>query len=553
MAAPLPSPTDLAAFRSLRSIDDLAKLLGTSRRRLFFHLYSPGRPHYRFFKIAKASGSDRLIASPPKLVALFQHKLLSCLTAIVIPKSPVHGFTSRRSVATNAKQHVPSRLVLNIDLLDFFPSVHFGRVKGLFAKRPFNFPNEVATVLAQIFCVNGSLPQGASTSPIISNLICRGLDRDLEAFGRKNACVYTRYADDITISTARNHFEPAVIDVMPTLQNRSPILGVELQQIFTKHDFRINTAKTRVRTFHERQEVTGLIVNEKVNVPREFVRNIRAILHDCETRGLPAANARFQGTLDRKSRKGSPPPLLAHVRGKLDYLRMVRGRYDELYVKLAVRAHAITPMYNYGIPVAEHLAMKHHVLANAIWIVLGKDANGTNVVQGTAFSLDGVGIISARHVFNNPCANGYSVHRWEIFKPSAPTQLFRVNGFRDHTSLDLTIIDLRAPHSFCLIAAETSARSGDSLIVAGYPQWLTLADRLAAARCEAIQTRTISGVRFVLTNAYIREGNSGGPILDGNGHVVAVALYDGLNISTPNAGIEISHLADILTAPRRSV
>lgn len=465
----------------------------------------------------------------------------------------MHGFTIDRSVATNAKQHVLSRLILNIDLLDFFPSIHFGRVRGIFANRPFNFPNDVSTILAQICCVNGSLPQGAPTSPLLSNLICRGLDRDLQRFARKNACEYTRYADDITISTKEDHFDVAVVEVMPTLQSRSPTLGVELRQIFTRHDLRINSTKTRVRSFHERQDVTGLVVNKKVNVPRKFVRNIRAIIYDCERRSLSAADARFRANLDKKSRRGASPSLFAHLRGKLDYLRMVRGSYDELYVKLAVRAHSIAPMFDYGVAVAMSLAARNDVLAHAVWIILGKDAGGNEIVQGTAFSLDGFGIISARHIFDNPCANGFIVRTWELFKASEPSKLFPVTAIRHHASLDLTIVESAATHSISLRSAQIAASAGDSLLVAGYPQWLSIADRLSAAPCGAIQTRTINGVRFVLTNAHMREGNSGGPILDRDGHVVAVALYDASSGPTPNAGIDISHLDDIRSAPIRRV
>jgi hypothetical protein len=454
---------------------------------------------------------------------------------------------------TNAKQHVNAGVILNIDLLDFFPSIHFGRVRGVFAKRPFNFSNEVSTVLAQICCVNGKLPQGAPTSPLLSNLICRGLDRDLQRFTRKNTCAYTRYADDITISTNRNHFEPAIVEVMPTLQNRTPILGADLQQIITKHDLRINNAKTRVRTFRERQEVTGLVVNKKINVPRRFVRNIRAIFHNCEEQGLLVANARFQTRLDKKSRRGGPPTLLEHLRGKLDYLRMVRGRFDGLYVNLAKRGHLIRPMFEYGVPVAADLAKQDDILAEAVWIVLGKDASGADVTQGTAFSLHGAGIVSARHVFDNPCASGDVVNTWELFKSSAPSKRFMVSAIRDHAWLDLTIVESAAPHSISLQTATTAPITGSQLLVAGYPQWHSLGDRLSAAPCQLIQPKTISGIRFLLTNASLREGISGGPMLDGDGHVVGVAIYDGSNVSTPNSGIDILHLVDVRVANSRKL
>src|SRR4051794_25411349 len=101
-----PTPPELKEFKSLRSADDVATFLGTTFPRLSFHLYSTSRPRYRIFKIAKASGGLRLIASPPPLIAAFQRQLLRCITAMVHPKRPCHGFSVGRSIITNARLHV---------------------------------------------------------------------------------------------------------------------------------------------------------------------------------------------------------------------------------------------------------------------------------------------------------------------------------------------------------------------------------------------------------------------------------------------------------------
>jgi hypothetical protein len=189
--------SDVAVFGQLASVDDAATFLGTSRRRLFFHLYDRKRPGYRSFSIRKASGGHRQISAPPKVLAAFQRRLLLAFDAVA-PSKP----------------HVGSRLVLNFDLLNFFPSIHFGRVVGLFRSHPFDFPNSVAALLAQICCVAKVLPQGAPTSPAISNLICRGMTGI-------------------------------------SLRSRECI-------VVASHSFQPNDRKTRFRTQRDRQEVTGL-------------------------------------------------------------------------------------------------------------------------------------------------------------------------------------------------------------------------------------------------------------------------------------------------------
>src|SRR5262245_55763241 len=128
MAIAPPSAAELSGFRTLRTVEDIAKFLGTTDLRLSHHLYSRSRPRYRRFNLPKASGGLRQIASPPRIISAFQRKLLTCMTAMVLPKEPAHGFTKDRSVLTNAKPHLGAAAVLNIDLENFFPSLHFGRV-----------------------------------------------------------------------------------------------------------------------------------------------------------------------------------------------------------------------------------------------------------------------------------------------------------------------------------------------------------------------------------------------------------------------------------------
>lgn len=202
MAVSPPSAAELASFRSMRTEADVATFLGVTVKALRYFLYSTRRPVYKRFSLVKKSGGTRSIAVPPAEVAGFQARLLGCMTPMAPPKSSCHGFAIGRSVASNARSHVGKNLVLNFDVKDFFPSINFGRVRGIFGAHPFGFPPTVATVLAQICCAQTVLPQGAATSPILANLVCRGLDNDLSRLARRHRCTYTRYADDITFSTS---------------------------------------------------------------------------------------------------------------------------------------------------------------------------------------------------------------------------------------------------------------------------------------------------------------------------------------------------------------
>ncbi|MFL6233733.1 MAG: reverse transcriptase domain-containing protein [Thermoanaerobaculia bacterium] len=547
MISTLPSKTELELFKGLKSVDDIAAFLGTTFRRLSFHLYSIRRPSYRTFKIAKASGGTRLIASPPPVIAIFQKKLLQCMTEIVHPKDPCHGFSKGRSIVTNAKQHVQKHLVLNIDLLDFFPSFHFGRVRGVFQNRPFDFSPSVAAVLAQICCFDGRLPQGGHTSPIISNLICRGLDRDLERLARKSKCRYTRYADDITFSTNRQEFSPNIVATIPTSSISDLVLGTELLKIIANHDLRLNQGKTRLRHPNERQEVTGLVTNEKVNVPRKFIRNVRAIIYNCETKGVRNENNRFKQQMDRKQRRDQPPHLLEHLKGKLEYLRMVRGGDDHIYARLYLRAQPLSHIFSRHLTIWGGLA-KPEFLAHAIWIVLGLDKDGIDISQGTAFNLAGVGIISASHVFKNPASDGDRVASWQLISAADHKLQYYVKNIKEIQGLDLAIVQspqasLRAV--LCQAADEPSPR--DPVTVVGFPNWNTIADELSITTSNVSQLRTISGVRYILTNASIRTGNSGGPLLDSRGKVVGVALYNSESSIAPNGGIAIRHIKDLVS------
>jgi RNA-directed DNA polymerase len=148
-----------------------------------------------------------------------------------------------------------------VDLKDFFPSITFRRVRGLFEAKPYQLDHSVATVLARICCHKNSLPQGAPTSPIISNMICARMDSQLRQLAVRHRCAYTRYADDLTFSTSTRNFPEALAEIVSTETGNKLKIGVENNHKIKLNGFEINQQKTRLQTSDKRQVVTGLTVN----------------------------------------------------------------------------------------------------------------------------------------------------------------------------------------------------------------------------------------------------------------------------------------------------
>ncbi len=232
-----------AAFRRLQSRCDVAAMLHVTDQELIYLLFRPPAPRYREFLIQKRDGSARTIRAPRGSLKIVQSKLNQVLQAVYSPMAPVHGFVRERSILSNAMRHVQQRWVFNLDLEDFFPTIHFGRVMGMFAGNTYRVPRPAAMALAQICCYRGTLPQGAPTSPVVSNMVCRPLDIELRKFAAKCHCHYTRYADDITLSSTTPDIPAAIFQDQP---GSMPRVGDTLRQLIESNGFRVNAAKARL-------------------------------------------------------------------------------------------------------------------------------------------------------------------------------------------------------------------------------------------------------------------------------------------------------------------
>lgn len=327
-------------FAALKTPQDVADLLEIDRAHLNYHLYiSPRSTRYTIFEIPKRSGGTRKITTPVTALKIIQRKLNQVLQHVYYDKRrpSVHSFIHDHSILTNASKHLRREWVLNLDLKDFFPSITFPRVIGLFKKKPYEIPPPAATVLAQICCFEDKLPQGAPTSPIVSNMLCAKLDNELGRLARKHKCKYTRYADDITFSTYNYDFPSALAKINSLGQVE---LGDELNRIINENWFEVNPDKVRLRRINLRQEVTGLTVNDfnmsgRPNVKRQYVRQIRAMLHAWERDGLGNAQKEFLKRHYKKHRAPfkNPPSLIQILNGKIGFLGMVIGKDNPVYLR----------------------------------------------------------------------------------------------------------------------------------------------------------------------------------------------------------------------------
>lgn len=248
--------------------------------------------HYRRFKIAKKTGGFREISAPGRRIKAAQYWILEQVLNKMALHEAAHGFVPQRSIVTNAQPHVGASVVINMDVKDFFPTITYRRVKGLFVA--LGYSEQLATIFA-LLCtetptetteLDGQtyhvatgerrLPQGAPTSPVITNILCRGMDRRFEGMARALGWAYTRYADDLTFS--KNGSDTRDV-------NR--ILW-QARQIMENEGFTVHPDKVKVMRKGARQEVTGVIVNEKPNIPREKLKQFRAVLHRLETQGPEA-------------------------------------------------------------------------------------------------------------------------------------------------------------------------------------------------------------------------------------------------------------------------
>ncbi|WP_341710744.1 reverse transcriptase domain-containing protein [Limnobacter sp.] len=524
-------------------------------------------PHYRFFTILKRNGSKRVIHEPNSKLKDVQYKLLFYIRTIYpVEKACVHGFVPKRSILTNAQAHANQKthLLLNLDLEDFFPSISFKRVRGMFQSQPFNFSYQVATVLAQICTFQERLPQGAPTSPIIANLICRSLDSDLMRLARRHRSVYTRYADDISFSFSVRNTGKLPQNIC-SYESGVVYLGDELVEIIDRHSFKINSNKNRISTRFSRMEVTGLTINEFPNVQRKFIDEIRGALNAWKKYGYAKTQAYWTDRFttnsskiltteirtiwNRQTRTGKLPEFSCWLWGKLLYLRMVRGGDDEIYSTLAEKYNSLISNSSFEkkapkLPL-EAVVRSQWSLDKAVFVIevisnfkLNEKSQSTMVyAQGTAFAYKSHGLITCAHLFNCDFVHEDQVYKFDlkderftdieiVVKSPKEKKEYQVILNKIDFNYDLALLKMSDPCEILdwhLSSGHIVPAKDQEGFLIGFPNWSPGKVDLNRSSIKITNTFNRSSLSRVEISQTIRKGNSGGPIVDKSYRVLGVA------------------------------
>jgi len=276
----------------LNTAESIATAMGISvpeLRFLAFNRKTSLTSHYIRFKIPKKTGGERLISAPMPKLKQAQEWILHHILEKLELHDAAHGFRQGHSIVSNAQPHLQAEIIINFDLKDFFPSIVYKRVKGLF--RSFGYSETAATILGLI-CTEAEtekveldgqtyyvavgdrhLPQGSPASPAITNLLCRRLDKRLTKMATEIGFTYTRYADDLTFSTVTDN--PRICNLLRRTES-----------IVAHEGFTINEEKTRIMRKSRQQEVTGVVVNDHLNLDKKILKRFRATLYQIEKDGL---------------------------------------------------------------------------------------------------------------------------------------------------------------------------------------------------------------------------------------------------------------------------
>lgn len=513
--------------------EQLAVLLEVSLPTLTYFAYGDGKK-YTSFNISKKSGGTRPITAPVGGLLEIQKKLAKYLVELYPIPTYVHGFAADRSVLTNATPHLNKKHVFNIDLKDFFPSITSNRIIGLLRSRPFNFNDQVASTIAGLTCFNGSLPQGAPTSPILSNMISLRMDKALRRLCKRDYVSYSRYADDLTFSSNRSL--PKSIMLIDEVTS-AVLPGDELREVIADNYFKINPIKTRLSRNGQAKYVTGVKVNTIPNLSRKYVRQVKNMLHAWEKWNLQNAQQEFETKYNGGGRQFKNV-----LWGKIAYLKSIKTNSDLTYARLYNKFVELEGEGKPQIPVSEieKLHKKVYVIKS------GND-------QGTGFVLNNKWFLTCGHVVSTESSDNvyFPYDKWSPFDHkrfvTVEQSLSPVDDF-DMVALNFDEKDQAMLDSSFELAPESfQVEENMEFRVVGFPGYRSgFKPHILTVKVAAINQN--GTYRHAYVDKKMSGGLSGSPVIDDNNRVVGIVQRGETSSSLDNTFLPVQELRRYLSS-----
>lgn len=517
---------------------DISNLLAVEDSTLIYYLYryerETGSQLYKSFFIPKRNGSHRQILSPIHGLKVIQRKLTDYLYSIYTPRNNVCGFVRSRCAADGALRHIGTKLLLNLDLQNFFDSINFGRVRRLFMAPPYSFGAQAATTIAKIACYNNKLPQGAPCSPVIANMVCGSLDTALTRFANKYRMNYTRYADDITFS-CKGNIATLNKAVAYKDSNGDTQIGYELKKIIEKNGFAINEKKVFIQGNNQRQCVTGLIVNKKLNVPREYIALTRSMLFSWQKHGILNAAKYY---VEHAGVYYHVPSDACYynderlqfwynevVTGRIQYIRSIKGSDDTVYQHIARNYNQLRGKETFPIT-GHHSIPEINDIIKKVMIIEAK-AND-EIIQGTAFYAKNIGVITSYHNIKKALEAGEQFFNLYIPGEDGSKQslcrLKRCEIINRDATIDYVIFqcDELSYLAINYTIIDENNLLNNKVTLIGFPNYID-GDTPRVLPCQVVQRKTLYlGSPLYVVSTLIHHGMSGGPVLDKANNIIGL-------------------------------
>ena len=468
----------------------------------------------------KRDGQVRIVQVPSMRLKMIQRRLLPLLEDLYRPNTRAHAYIKGRGLRTNAAPHLGKRFILNTDIVDFFGQINFGRIRGRLRASPYNLEDAIATTIAKLVTCNNKLPLGAPTSPIISNIICSGLDSALSEIAKTHGCFYSRYADDLSFSSNRRSFPRALAERVSDNGTVTTIPGQELSMVVVAQGFQINLKKTRLLAQTDRQEVCGVVCNEKLNTLPKLRRQVRAALHAWRKFGYDEAEKEWKTKYNFRQSNSFE----AAIRGKIEFMKYIRGKSDPVVVKYAEQFNNLA-INKRPINFVKVKDWKGGLSRSCCCIHSYMLGDTSEMVQGSGFVIDGGYIVTNHHVVmhDNKPFDAIEVTFPSSIKVNIEVEIVAVLPDQDLALLcakDLMWRDL-LKQEICEIS-NTLITKEDIIWLSGWPNY-NEGDDIHLVQGTMVGYSYPNNIQMFKVTPNIVFGNSGGAVFNEAGKVVGIA------------------------------